>query len=193
MARVGEQLSSTGSNRRLWGLIGCGALGLAFAVFVVAAGYQAALVLRILNWGHRGHVPPGHRIVLLTWLVMVLAGLGLFAVRLGIALHGEFVEDSGAADRAASAMHLRRLLPLLSLAAAAVVVIGFYAPDPYYLNTNGSVEDGGTVSRTAIVFVIAVSTLASVVTRFSPRRGLVVTAVALWWSAVILAAEGTNH
>ncbi|MDX6494645.1 MAG: hypothetical protein QOE17_631 [Gaiellales bacterium] len=90
-------------------------------------------------------------------------------------------------------MHLRRLLPLLSLAAVAVVVIGFYAPDPYYLNTNGSVEDGGTVSRTQIVTVVAVSALASVVARFSPRRGLVVMPVALWWSALILAAEGTNH
>jgi hypothetical protein len=53
MASV-EQLSSNGSNLRLWGAIGRGALGLAFGVFIVSAAYQAALVLRILNGGHRG-------------------------------------------------------------------------------------------------------------------------------------------
>ena len=188
-----EERSSNGSNLRLWGPIGRGALGLAFGVFIVSAAYQAALVLRILDWGHRGQGPPGHGVVLLTWAVMVLTGLGLIAVRLGSALYGELMEDSGLADRVASAMHLRRLLPLLSLAAVAVVVIGFYAPDPYYLNTNGSVADGGTVSRTEIVVAVAVSALASVVARFSPRRGLVVTAIAVWWSALLLATEGTNH
>src|SRR2546422_8256680 len=88
MARV-QELGSTGRTLRPWVVLGRVTLGLAAAVFTISTAYQAALVLRILNWGHRGQPPPGHRIVLITWIVMVVAGLGLVSVRLGIALTGE--------------------------------------------------------------------------------------------------------
>jgi hypothetical protein len=124
---------------------------------------------------------------------MSVTGLALVSILLVVALYGQAIEDSRVGDRVATAIHARRLLPLLSLTAVAVVVVGFYAPDPYYLNTNGSVEDGGTVSRTRIAVVVALAAPASVVARFSRRRALVLTAVSLWCTAATLADEGTNH
>ena len=79
------------------------------------------------------------------------------------------------------------------LGAAAAVVAGFYAPDPYYLNTGKSVADGGTVSGTQIAVVIGLAALAAVAARFTRRHGLVLAALALWFAALTLAAEGTNH
>jgi hypothetical protein len=171
---------------------------LVVALFICAAGYQAALVFDVTSWGRRGQLPPGHGILLPTVLVMVVAGIALVVIRAMESL-AETTDGRGrslppASDNPPAFSRQRRIIvPLVSLAAVAVVVLGYYAPDPYYLNTGRSVAKGGTVSRTLIATAVLVSVAATVVSYFRPRPGLVLTAVALWLNAEVLTHEGYGH
>jgi hypothetical protein len=187
---VGTHLEWTAAWHTLW---------LVVALFVCAAGYQAALVFDVISWGRRGQpAPPGHGILFPTVLVMGVVGIALVVTRafesLAEATDGRDPSSPPASnDLLAFSWQRRAIVPLVSLAAVAVVVLGYYAPDPYYLNTGGSVADGGTVSRTQIVLAVLLSVAAAVVSYFRPRPGLVLTAVALWLNAATLAHEGYGH
>jgi hypothetical protein len=163
-----------------------------------AAGYQAALVFDVISWGHRRQLPPGHGIVSPTVLVMIVAGGALVVTRalesLAEATDGrDPTLPPASSESPRFSLQRRTIVPLLSLAAIAVVVLGYYAPDPYYLNTGGSVADGGTVPRTQIALAVVLSVAAALVSYVRPRPGLVLTAVALWLNAAVLAHEGYGH
>ena len=171
-------------------------LWLVVALFICAAGYQAALVFDVISWGRRGQpAPPGHGILAPTVLVMVVVGIALVVTRafesLAEATDGRDPSSPPASDDPlAFAWERRAIVPLVGLVAIAVVVLGYYAPDPYYLNTGGSVADGGTVSRAQIAVAVLLSVAAAVVSYVRPRPGLVLTAVALWFNALVLSSEG---
>src|SRR2546427_12529743 len=121
---------------------------------------------------------------------MMVVGIALFLTR-GLESLAEVTDGRdpswppAADDPRLFPRHRRTIVPLVSLAAVAVVILGYYAPDPYYLGTGRSVADGGTVSRAQIAFAVMLSATAALVSYFRPRPGLVLTAVALWLNALV--------
>src|SRR5438477_11862559 len=98
---------------------------------------------------------------------MMVVGIALFVTRglesLVEATDGRDPSSRDADDPRLFPRQRRIIVPLVSLAAVAVVVLGFYAPDPYYLGTGRSVADGGTVSRAQIAFAVMLSVAAALV------------------------------
>jgi hypothetical protein len=189
-----QDVAHTAGGRQfgLWTSAARGVLQVAAMLFSVTAVYQCGLALHIVKWGHRGHPPAGHRILLVAFVAMGAVGMGLVVVWLATMIL-DSGEDPASGDALAASVAGGLLLPLVVLGAAAGVVAGFYAPDPYYLNTGKSVADGGTVSGTQIAVVIGLAAVAAVAARFTRRHGLLLAALAVGFAAMTLVAEGTNH
>jgi hypothetical protein len=155
------------------------------ALLAYATGYQALLALGVIGYGERGQLPPGWDAWLLSLAAMVATG----AICLAVAV---WPRAAPGADFA-SALRRSRFPLLIALLGLALVVVRYYAPDPALLNTDGRIADGSTMSGVRIVAAIALSLVAAIATRVSPRAGSTLVAFALWFDAATLTHEGYGH
>jgi hypothetical protein len=142
------------------------------AVLAVAACYEAAVALRLLDVGPlSGQGPPGEDAVLLPALVALLVGTGLVIVA-----------------------SKRPLAWLLAPAAAALVVARFFSFDPYYAPVLRRMSDGGVVSPAWVAFVAADALAAGALLRLGFRRsGAFLSAAVLLLSFATVVFEGAGH
>lgn len=148
-----------------------------FAVCVVLAGaaQQAAVALEWLAIGPAPGDGAAGQAVFLGGALLVLVVLGL--VLPVAALAGRRV----------------RALPAIAVAAALLVVARFSSFDPYYAPSLRRMSDGGILSGTWVVFVVACCVGAAVVAARSNRVGTLLVAAACWLAFGTAFLAGLGH
>jgi hypothetical protein len=145
---------------------------LAAAVVLAGAAQQAAVAIGWLAIRPGGAA--GHAYVLGPALVVLaLLGFALFAAS-GL----DVVVPAG---------------PAIAIAAALLVVARFYAYDPYYAPAQRRMSEGGVLSGTWIVLVVACALVAALIAARSQRAGPVAVALACWLAFGTAFAAGFGH
>jgi hypothetical protein len=151
---------------------------LALAILIVLAvgtAYEAGVALGWIEMSSvPGEEPAGRDAILTAALITMMAG-ALLAVAWAIQ-----AKPGG-------------LAALLAPAAAAFVVARFYSFDSYYLPTLRRMSDGGSVSGSWIVLVVALALAAGALVVARPRVGLIGTALLFPTAALTALAVGLGH
>jgi hypothetical protein len=148
-------------------------LGVLAAVIAASALYEAALAIGLTAYSPRGERPAGSGLEPAGLVAIWLAALVILGAAAGNARLG------WPAIAAVTAL------------AVAVAAARYYAPDPYYLNTNDRIADHYPGSRIGILVVLA--SAAAAVARIRPRIGAPLAAAVLVFCAATLADEGYNN
>ncbi|MGH2963973.1 MAG: hypothetical protein ACRDMH_01145 [Solirubrobacterales bacterium] len=146
------------------------------AVLFAAATFELVLLVGLVSYhgGQSGDGISGERAV---------AGVAALAMLVGAALAGVHATRPWRPSAVA----------LFAPAAAAFMVTRFYTYDPYYLPTLRRYSDGGAISPTWILTLLAVSIGVGVLTRLSPRLGSLATALTLLLVLVTFTLASDGH
>jgi hypothetical protein len=160
-------------------VVGWIATGVLLAALAAGAAYEGALALGVTEVGPLpGEMPPGHPLVEVAYLSLLLGGLLLMAA-------------SG--FRVTADAFATPLLPLVSVAAAAFAVARYYSYDAYVAPGLLRLSYVSGVSGWWIVLLALGAGAAALVAWRRPRGGLLVQGAFLWVVAATLFVIGPWH
>jgi hypothetical protein len=150
---------------------------LVVVVLLAAAAYEAAVALEWISLGSEpGDDAPGQAVVTLAAFVALAAGMGIGAV--------------GALRRGRVRGWPAMLIPV---AAAAYLVVHYYAFDSYYLPTLRRFSDDGSIGAAWIYGVAACAVGVAAVIVLTPRIGLALLPFVLLVVGVSVIGQGIGH
>jgi hypothetical protein len=149
---------------------------LPLVALLCATVYEVAFALGVLEIGTLpGQGPPGSGIALLAGLLSMAVGAVLTA---GYAILSRY---PGA------------LAAILAPLAAGFVTARFYTFDPYYAPAERRIADGGVISESWILLLIAGAIVAALLTRLQPPLGLAITSLVMTLSLVTAIGQSAGH